>query len=301
MISRETARLIAELVASAFARFVSSGPHPYTCSDSSRVYDFLFDNNFPAWLCNAARKSCSTSSTRPLQEFLMKLHTGESQYAATQDWTWPQREKLGQEYLRQLAEAILVHWSQRDLTYAGSAVPERISRCKSRLELDGFTIKGSKIVIPEEDVLDAQEEAGVLEQLYRELGLGDPETVLHHLRLSEEHYVAGRWDDSISNSRKFLECVLREVASSHSMVVRGEPLADSTATRPVRVRDYLESAGLVEAKEKETLSSIYGLLSETGGHPYMAQNDQARLLRHLALTLSQFAMLRLRGSTKKAA
>ena len=67
-------------------------------------------------------------------------------------------------------------------------------------------------------------------------------------------------------------------------------------SRPVRVRDYLESQGLVEPKEKEAIATIYGLLSETGGHPYVAQKDQARLMRYLALTFAQFALLRLRGA-----
>jgi hypothetical protein len=71
---------------------------------------------------------------------------------------------------------------------------------------------------------------------------------------------------------------------------------DETYWRPVRVRDYLESSGLLEPKEKQALASSCGLLNETGGHPYMAQSDQGRLLRHLALTFSQFALLRLKGS-----
>ena len=36
-------------------------------------------------------------------------------------------------------------------------------------------------------------------------------------------------------------------------------------------------------------------MSDTGGHPYMAAKDQARLMRHLALTFSQFVLLRLEG------
>jgi hypothetical protein len=234
MIARETTRLIAELVVSAFTRYhrYAHGGGHYS-SDSAAVYDFLYDHEFPAWICNAARKACSTSSIRPLQDFVMKLHTGESQSLVTKNWTWPQREKLGQQYLQ---------------------------------------------------------------QLYKDLQLGEADTALHHLELSEEHYLAGRWDDSISNSRKFLECVLREVARCHSSAVKGTPLSDEVAIRPVRVRDYLEAAGLIETKEKGALSSVYGLLSETGGHPYMAENEQARLLRHLALTLSQFVMLRFRGS-----
>ena len=226
----------------------------------------------------------------------MKLHTGEAQYAVTEAWSWQQRERLGQQYLQQLAEAIPNHWSGRNSQLISSITVDLIPECRKRLELDGFVFRGTTLLAPEEDALDAREEAGVLQQLYKDLRLGEAETVLHHLRLSEEHYLAGRWDDSISNSRKFLECVLREVAESYSLAASGAGLTEEVASRPARVRDYLESAGLIEAKEKSVLSSIYGLLSETGGHPYMAQSEQARLLRHLALTESQFIMLRLRGS-----
>ncbi len=102
-----------------------------------------------------------------------------------------------------------------------------------------------------------------------------------------------------SNSRKYLESILQEVATAHSVHVKGSTLPAGTYTRPVKVRDYLEQEGLVERKEKATIAQVYGLLSETGGHPYMARNDQARLLRHLALTFSQFVMLRLQGSLAK--
>jgi hypothetical protein len=55
---------------------------------------------------------------------------------------------------------------------------------------------------------------------------------------------------------------------------------------------------VLETKEKKAISEIYGLLSETGGHPYIAENDQARLSRNLALTISQFVMLRYEGVLK---
>jgi hypothetical protein len=148
---------------------------------------------------------------------------------------------------------------------------------------------------PEEDVLDVREETGVLQDLYRELQLPNQETVFHHLTLSEDHYLARRWDDSISNSRKFLEGVLQEVAAAHHLAFRGRVIDADTFSRPARVRDYLQSSGLLQSQEKQALSSLYGLLSQTGGHPYMAESEQARLLRHLALTFSQFVLLRLRG------
>src|SRR5436309_5822420 len=105
----------------------------------------------------------------------MRLHTGETQYQVTQAWTWPQREKLGQELLRHLAEAIINHWDTRDLKFESDA-HTLLSRCKKSLELDGFIFKGTVLLIPEEDVLDAKEEAGVLQHLYKDLQLEDSET-----------------------------------------------------------------------------------------------------------------------------
>ncbi len=100
----------------------------------------------------------------------------------------------------------------------------------------------------------------------------------------------------MSNSRKFLELVLSEVAAAHASRVRQAPLSEGVLTTPVRVREYLQEAGLLEGKELAALTAVYKLLSEVGSHPYMALSEQARLLRHLSLTFSQFVMLRLQGS-----
>jgi len=283
MISRRTARLVAELC---------SGTFYYRRTDyyvdDDRLYDFLFDHDWPAWFCNSAKK-LRGYTTRSLKDLIMKLHTGETVAQATPDWTGEQREKLGQRYLEELAEDILVYWSESEsfTTRSGDLIKS--------LELDGYQYRDSRLSPPERDVLDVKEESGVLESLYDLLELPNKDTAFHHLELSEEHYLESRWDDSISNSRKFLEAVLQEVAAAYSSSCQGVPLRESIYKRPVRVRDYLEKEELLEAKEKETIASVYGLLSQTGGHPYMAQNDQARLLRHLALTLAQFVLLRLKG------
>jgi hypothetical protein len=263
---------------------------------TGEVYDFLYQNDYPAWFCNAARIAAGQcyGDTRPFQDFVLMIHTGESLLLpATQNSTWSQREKLGQELLRKLAEDV-ARWG-KDRTYVASGVEVVIREFKQNLELDGYAFRGDTLLAPEDAVLEVKDQSGVLQDLYTGLGLQNQETVFHHLALSEEHYIARRWDDSISNSRKFLEGVLQEVAASHHLAIGGSAIPEDTYSRPARVRDYLESSGLVDQKEKQALSSSYGLLSETGGHPYMAQNDQARLLRHLALTFSQFALLRLKG------
>ena len=284
MISRKTARVIAEVYERTF-RNTHRGPRRvYYTIDTSRLYDFLFDNDYPAHLCNSVKKTYQSTGTRQFKEFLMRLHTGESLVSVTPDWSWKQREKLGQRHLRELAEDFLNEYSNEN------------TNVRKQLELDGYRFESGHLLESEADVLDANEETGVIHTLYKELSLPKKETTFHHLDLSESHYVADRWDDSISNSRKFFESVLCEVAVAHSSRCRGEDLSDSTREKPVRVRDYLERERLLESKEKAAVASVYGLLSQTGGHPYMAQSEQARLLRHLALTFAQFVMLRFKGS-----
>lgn len=228
----------------------------------------------------------------------MRLHTGETQYDVTLNWSLEQRKQLGQELLYQLAEDMLIHYHNLTIGYQKKSLQQQIEDLTSYLELDGYIFKNSKLLIPEEDVLKIKEEIGILETLYDSLNLDCKEVSMHHLNLSEEHYLAKKWDDSISNSRKFIESVLREIAKKHSQKCKSKALDISIYKSPLKVRNYLEEEGLLEKKETEAIAKIYGLLSDTGSHPYMADNDQARLLRQLSLTSSQFVMLRFEGYLK---
>ena len=302
MISRKAARAIAEVYERTFRKSHSQrrkssyhGIHRYYTIDTSPLYDFLFDNNYSAYFCNAAKKTYETTRTRRFKEFLMTLHTGESLVTATPDWSWENRQKLGQKYLHDLAEDILDYWDPKNTRPSNKSALDAVANLRKQLELEGYRFESGRLLESETGVLDVKEETGVIHTLYEELLLANQKTTFHHLDLTESHYVENRWDDSISNSRKFLESVLAEVAVAHSSCCRGEDLPGSIRSKPVRVRDYLEQEGLLESKEKDAVASVYGLLSETGGHPYMAQSEQARLLRHLALIFSQFVMLRLKG------
>ena len=265
---------------------------PVSSVDGQELYDFLYLNEYPAWLCNSIQ---ANRSPQALENWIKGLHTGETQVNATTDWTWEQRRKLGQSHLLTLAQDILNAVEDSKATVSRSEYPDVRPLLRS-LELDGYTYAGGRIHAPESDVLDVAEERGVLQDLYTRLNLGESKTAFHHLALSEEHYLAQRWDDTISNSRKFFECVLAQVAAAHSERLLKNKLESRIIERAVEVRDYLERAGILEPKEKEAVAKFYGLLSHTGGHPYMAASDQARLLRQLALTVSQFVLLRLQGS-----
>ena len=111
MISRRSAIAIAAAYASRFSIY-RSRPHSYRVLND-RLYDFLFENDFEAWFCNAVKR---INTQRSLKEWVMRIHTGETLVKATPNWEWPARAKLGQNYLRNLAVAHL-NWfaEQHDL------------------------------------------------------------------------------------------------------------------------------------------------------------------------------------------
>lgn len=297
MLSRETTRILAEVLHYRF-----KGSYRVNTPRGSKslyklyvdsLYDFLYDNDYDAWFLNAA-KNLNKFSDRALKEFVMRLHTGETLAEATPDWSWEQRRNLGQRLLLDLAEDILV-WAETPDAYITSSVKKLLPSLQSKLELDGYIFRDGKLYYTEAAVFDAEAEQGILSKLIRELELDNRDVMEHHLELSATHFVDEKWEDSIGNSRKFLESVLQEIAAKHHLRTAGNAIPGDKYSSPGKVRYYLKEAGLVEPREKQAIDRVYALLSHTGSHPYIAERDQARLMRHLALTFSQFALLRLRG------
>jgi hypothetical protein len=298
MISRRTARLIAELYVQSFKKFIHSSSYWEFEVNTQRLYDFLFDHGYDSWFCNSAVRS---KTIEHLKSFLMKLHTGESLWVPnTQNWSWENAQKMGQAYLHKLAQDILNYWTAEGRTCKpDDQGQDRLHHLGASLQLDGYGFANRVLLKSETEVLEVREESGVIQSLYSELALANKEIAFHHLKLAEEHYMNSKWDDSISNSRKFLECVFLEVAAAHSLRIKKTQLSASAHTHPVEVRKYFEEESLLTQTEVKALAADYKLLSETGSHPYMAQNDQARLLRQLSLVLSQFVMLRLKGCLER--
>lgn len=305
MISRRSVLILGEIYQSLFSKTkISSGSNRssyYTRVSTEALYDFLYAQEYDAWICNHIRELPPlTNADRAVKEWVMKLHTGESTVKATSNWTWKQREQLGQRIIRDLARDILNDFHSTKIDrYTYNRIADNIKELTRNLELDGYNYKDKQLLFSESGVLDTQEEVGILQNLFIELSLGNKDVVMHHLELSEQNYVIGHWGDVITNSRNFLECVLQETAVAHSTRVNSAPLPEKTLQKPFEVRDYLQREGVLEEKEKKALAEVYGLLSDTGSHPNIAENDQARLMRNLALTFSQFVMLRLQGELKK--
>jgi hypothetical protein len=309
MLSRKTTILLADIICYIFtSTFYEKRSHLSSSElnykiDYESLYDYLFENNYEAWFCNLCKSihgysTKRNTATRKLKEFLLQLHTGESVASATPKMSWDQREKFGQKYLEYLSEDILnswyTDWSSLN-SYDHRSKLDGIEMFLRNLELDGYLYKNSKLLNPEKGVLDVEQETNLLKHLYSSLSLNDSVLAFDCLRMSEEHYENGNWRDSIANSRHFFELTLSEVADRHSFCSTNYHLSKDDLSKAFFVRSYLEKANLLEKKETEAVKHIYYLISETGNHPYMAEKDQARLLRNLSLVTAQFVLLRLQG------
>ena len=132
MISRRSGRVVAEAYTKRFAFRSNRGSADTVWSDM--LYDFLYEHDYPSWLCNASK---IPSTVRSLKEFFMKLHTGETQARATPTWSWEQRKRVGQEFLRDLAEDFL-NWYHNDAEeYRKRDLGKAVQALARALELDG--------------------------------------------------------------------------------------------------------------------------------------------------------------------
>jgi hypothetical protein len=296
MISRKTAMDIANIYTSKFSYRSNSsrGSDEKVYRDS--FYDFLYEREYEAWFCNMVKK---IFHIRDLKEWLLQIHTGESFVSATPNWPWDKRQALGQIYLKNLARDFIIWYHSQNDDWTKNSYKKLYDEMLRRFEIDGYVFRDNDLYQAEVEVLDVEAETGLLSNLHQALGLTGKQQAFEFLKLAEEHYIAGRWSDSISNARKFFEVILQQVASRYAAGVKATTLSIATLERPVAVREYLEKEELLEKKEREAVDKIYALLSHTGGHPYMAEKDQARLLRQICLTVTQFIMLRLEGALKK--
>lgn len=309
MLSRRATKYLAELYNGVFTgsykrkihkidRYVYLNEYKF---DIDKLYDFLYVRDYPEWFLIAI-KNINQYEKRSALEFIMGLNTGSFFHQAKinpDDKQHKQMVEAGKNLLNKLAQDMLV-FVYNDIEFNQKpTLMELYKNLLHQLEFDGFIFRDNILYKTESKILDFEEETGTIHQYIKELKLNNQEITLHHLEHIEKDYIDEKWDDSIGNSRKFLESVLQEIADKHSMIEKGSPLPSEIKKWAGKVRGYLETEELFSEPEIKTFREIYGLMSETGNHPYIAQKDQAILIRNLALTLAQFALLRYSGWLKK--
>jgi hypothetical protein len=247
--------------------------------------DFLFAEEYPPELVSLVRRTdpqrgAIKSIVLGLDPSVGGLITALSRDATTY-------ADLAQSLFRRLAADILRYAKSTDALVKPASF--LVKRLVAALELDGYELRGDRLVVREENVFDVVEEAEGLAKLFAKLGLEGQPQVEADLKLTDEHYENGRWGDSIKHARDVMDTTLLGVARAVA-VEKGRNLARSAL--PGVVRTFMKDHAIVSKEENEFLYALYGLLSVQGGHPNMSEKEHARMHRQLALTAVHMILLR---------
>ncbi|MGB2809370.1 MAG: hypothetical protein WBC22_16630 [Sedimentisphaerales bacterium] len=156
---------------------------------------------------------------------------------------------------------------------------------KEALIKDGFVVGGGSI---SEDVPVAEENRTSLELLANrhaeELNI---ETLTHHLKENIDLFRQEKWDSSIGHARNFVEQLLNDIA----IAIAGKNNENPDLSRPVRVREYLQTCGFFDEVEKRKLvEGIYGYFSEEGSHPGISEQSTSRVCMHILWAFAYYIL-----------
>jgi hypothetical protein len=258
--------------------------------------DLLYEKDHDEALVNTARALYLETGT--IKSFILGLYSGStlellvaSKQQAEGGFLPIDRPEIADTALQKLA-ADLLEYAHRPREKTLVHIDRMfIKDLVASLELDGLQWKNDCLLRIEENTFDVKEQEGILEEIYRTLGLGNLAQIRHELKLTDDHYVAGKWGDCIKHARDLAECILLEVAVARAGLGAGSVPAKAKE-QAVSVRAELHSSGFLDDKEVGFLNALWKLLSEQGGHMNMSPKENARICRQYALTAAHFVLLR---------
>jgi hypothetical protein len=256
-----------------------------------RLEVFLYDREYDTWLLQKVR-TLNEYDTGALLDLIRGFHTGESIITSLPERDWAVAREYGQTVIKKLAEDVITHFQSDVRRNFEDTTCDAVDGLIRQLELDGYVYSSGKLYKSTQEPVDYEEEQNLVIRLASDIPLDNLPILVNHVSQSEKDYLEAHWGNSIINSRQFLESILREISAKYNVNKHGAVLDSKTYNSPAEVRRYMEKEGLLVRKETEAIQHTYGLLSDTGGHPNLSIQEQARLMRNLALAMSQYVLLR---------
>lgn len=307
MISRRATKILSELIneiyKGTYKRKVNNGitySYEYEYEfKTNDFYDFLYERDYPEWFL-LLTKTLRSHDERSILEYIMGLNIGDFGWRFNQSINIETKKKLMESAKIILYNLVIDTLNNTNNRERAPKIHNLHQKLIYQLELDGYIYQNNQLYKSENNIVNTEEESGIIHKLVTEMQLSNQNVIFHHLKLIETDYLDQKWDDSISNSRKFLESVLQEIAKRYSQVFKGEMLSDEYVKKAINIRKYLEDEQVFSEEEITIYRTSYGLLSATGNHPYIAEKDQAALMQNMVMTLAHFALLRYQGLSHKA-
>jgi hypothetical protein len=175
-----------------------------------------------------------------------------------------------------------------------SPVPRELSdEVIASLREDGFDFIGGKVIPAEIKAVDLKTEDAYLIALIRTIALPNMEEIQHHHDESEKAFADGRWGSASSEARNSLIATLRglrEVATTRGQI---PPYKQPGKDGPL-IEDF-RAIGLFTDAEKNAVMHVWVLLSHSGPHVGIKEQDTARLSRLLAIGMTEWIALKFEG------
>jgi hypothetical protein len=246
-----------------------------------RRFQFLYEQEFPAWFCSHARNYYHFNWERILValrniEFLFHFGTG----ASVIDGRY-----LNPKEAEEIAEMLI-----QKLAAMAACLPAYGGLVENSLQLDGYAVDKNRVVlVPLEGPVSAQEEEDALITLLRTSRLPNAATVEKHIKDANDLFVQGKPHASLNESRNMLQALIDGI-SAETHRNGGHPTVALPGGTAKRIQ-YLQDVGFLTADERVAFGSAWGALS-AGSHPGVPAREEARIGLVLALEFGQLLLLK---------
>lgn len=279
MISRRTALFIANIVCNKFTKnspdkdaFGHIRGYSYKV-EADKLRDFLFEFNVDGYTID---KLCENYYTKEyLKEKIMNIHTG--MFYSKRDYK--KYEKLGQSDLQNIIIGILSKNIQQ----------ESRESLENLLRIDGYIYEKEQLY---EINTDIDNKVNIIKVMFSNFGLDNGEEFDTFYKNMNDHFENSKWEDSIHNSRKLYELVLKECAKYYSKNIEKTNLTFDKALA-VDVRKYLEKVNYFSEDEINIVHYFYKYMSNVGSHIKLAAEEQANFSRVISINMILYSLRRL--------
>lgn len=157
------------------------------------------------------------------------------------------------------------------------------------LKLDGYELIAGKVTSAGVPGVDVKAEEDYLLSHIRRIGPANLEEIRHHYDEAVETFVNRNWGSTSSENRNFFIALLRglrELATTKGVPAYKQPGQDGPL-----IRDF-QAIGMLTEQEMEAVRNVWVLLSHSGPHVGIKEEESALLGRILVLGMTRWVCLK---------
>jgi hypothetical protein len=207
-------------------------------------------------------------------------------------WGQPQPRKEDKELGQALIATIIVVTAARVIT-----IHMHMDELLASLKLDGYELIAGKLTPVAIPGIDLQAEEDYLLSKIRRIGPANLEEIRHHYDEAVKTFVNRNWGPSSSENRNFFIALLRglrELATKRG----GVPAFNQAGKDGPLINDF-QTIGLLTEQEKDAVLKVWVLLSHSGPHVGIKEEESALLGRILVLGMTRWVYLKFEDWAEK--